>query len=65
MGSDRNVCPVALLNLVLARKVQPTFAQYKYGQSVVKSKFLMKLKTQFYLKSVHMSEINSVIHTYK
>lgn len=42
MGSDRNVCPVGLLNLVLARKVQPIFAQYKYGQGVVRSKFLMK-----------------------
>lgn len=39
IGSDRNVCPVGLLNLVLARKVQPIFAQYKYGQGVVRSKF--------------------------
>ena len=44
MGSDRNVCPTGLLKPVLARKVQPIFAQYKCGQNVVRSKFLMKLK---------------------
>ena len=44
MGSDRNVCPTGLLKPVLARKVQPIFVQYKYGQSIVRSNFLMKSK---------------------
>lgn len=64
MGSDRNVCPVGLLNLVLVERSNQFLLSINMDRVLLDLSF-DEIKNQFYLKSVHMSEINSVTHTYK